>query len=205
MELIGVLIGALTAISIFIAVKKRYWDSRPATKAKRPDGPAPDVATLSGDPLKHSDWRVRLQAIETYASDAQNHLSALSRALDDTDPDVRTAAKDALINLGAPAVPELCRVLQEGTLEGQRTAADALGAIGHDDGVSDLIAALHNDSLYVRTAAAQALGNIGHKAAVDGLIVALNDADNEVRQNAADALRKIGTNTAKKAIAKARL
>jgi hypothetical protein len=70
-------------------------------------------------------------------------------------------------------------------------AAEALGEIGHPDGIKLLAKALNEEYYGIRGNAAAALGRIGHPDAIPHLTKALNDEHYEIRANAATALSEI--------------
>ena len=76
-------------------------------------------------------------------------------------------AADALGRIGAPAIPELIRALQDVDPERRRRAVRVLARIGPDaaDAVPSLIEALQDPDPFVPKAAARALGQIGPDAA----------------------------------------
>jgi HEAT repeat protein len=71
-------------------------------------------------------------------------------------------------------------------------AAEALGKIGSETAIAELLKALE-DYRYVRRNAAEALGEIGPEEAIPALINALSDAEDSVRFSATDAIGKIGS------------
>jgi HEAT repeat protein/3',5'-cyclic AMP phosphodiesterase CpdA len=75
-------------------------------------------------------------------------------------------------------------------------AAEALGKIGSDAAIPELVKALNHEDSSVCWRAAKALGKIGSDAAIPELVQALNHEDSYVRESAAEALGKIGSDAA---------
>jgi HEAT repeat protein len=117
----------------------------------------------------------------------------LSRALVDTEPNVRKRTAWALGALNASeAVPALVEALKDSDAGVREQAAWALGAIDDRRAVDGLIGALGDSVASVRKQAAWALGALGDSRAVQGLMKALKDTDAGVRKQAAWALGAIG-------------
>jgi HEAT repeat protein len=94
--------------------------------------------------------------------------------------------RDALANIGAPAVEYLITALCDRNHWVRWHATDALGMIGDTRAVDPLLSCLHDPDAIVRTRAAQALGTIGDVRALEPLIAALHDPE----ANVADATRE---------------
>ena len=150
---------------------------------------------------KEADSQVRLAAVRTLKALANGWSSdevieALSRALADSDADVRQAAPAALVlYAGCGLRQESDGVLARAVKRdgGPRLAAlQALSAIGQKAATAapDVIAALDDADAGVRTAAAVALGRFGKPgdAARAALRKALDDPEPAVRLAAAAAL-----------------
>ncbi|NEP73705.1 MAG: hypothetical protein F6K25_16045 [Okeania sp. SIO2G4] len=75
-------------------------------------------------------------------------------------------------------------------------AAEALGKIGSETVIPELILLLKDSDFNIREKAAEALGKIGSKTVVPELISLLKDPDAVVCSRAAEALGKIGSETA---------
>ncbi len=116
-------------------------------------------------------------------------IQALGHApfADDWDA-VRRAAAEALVRIGAPAVPALIQALGDDWDAVRRAAAWALGAIGDPQAVPALIQALGDSDSAVRRAAAWALGAIGDPQAVPPLSVWAHAGEYAAR----DALQTLG-------------
>lgn len=95
------------------------------------------------------------------------------------DDTVRSAAAEALGEIGTPAVESLITVLKKGTIRSDH-AAKVLGKIGDARAVEPLISALK--SYISREEAAEALGKIKDVRAVEPLIAALKDRYSDVNK-----------------------
>ena len=118
------------------------------------------------------------------------------KSLGDEDIYISSAARDALVNLGEPAVEPLIEALKDEDYHVRDGAADALGNIGDERAIEPLIQTLKDKEWPVRSGAAHALGKIGDINAVEPLINALEDEESFVRWAAAQALGNIGDNQA---------
>jgi HEAT repeat protein len=85
---------------------------------------------------------------------------------------VRTAAVQALVQIGTPAVEPLIVALKDQEEMRARAACEALGQIGDVRAVEPLVASF-NGSFSLGPAAAQALGQIGDARALEPLIAAM--------------------------------
>lgn len=103
--------------------------------------------------------------------------------------------KEALLDIGKPAVPFLVDVLQHSTAWPIRCKIAQIfrvaGKLRDTRSVKPLIGALSDDHPAVRQAAATALGSIKDATSVEPLIEAVKDSDDKVRQNAVQALAEI--------------
>lgn len=110
---------------------------------------------------------------------AQPAIPELIEAL--PDPSIQGNVRQALVNIGTPAVPALARVVgQQGAEESKRIGCvETLRLMGPaaKDAMPDLLVALRDPSKWIRGSAARALGAIGPeaKAATAGLVEALPD------------------------------
>ncbi len=95
---------------------------------------------------------------------------------------------EALVKIGAPAVPSLVGALKSNSTS--EIAARALVQIG-EPAVEPLIALLNEDDPFLQVQAADLLGEMGDGRAVDPLIVLLKNTSPELRQKAAIALGRI--------------
>ena len=114
-------------------------------------------------------------------------------------------ATDAVVALGAKAVPLLLAIAREGVaadvaaqLPGGTAviarirAVDALGRISNGRALDALTAVTKDPDARLRAAAAQALGHLEAAGGVPTLTPLLRDADDRVREAAAAALASIG-------------
>jgi len=91
----------------------------------------------------------------------------LIQALDETYFWVRYPAENALIQIGAPAVPALLEVVAAGKFPSSAHAIEALGRIKDSRAWPDLVKNLENVDWAVRAFAAEALGDLGDKRACE--------------------------------------
>ncbi len=146
---------------------------------------------LSGSLRGDGDGAVRLQAARALGElrDARA-VQPLIAVLGDDDPDIRSAAVQALGGIGRPASDALQAALGDKDARRRQYAAQALGEIRDPRAIAPLIAIMKDQEPYVRFHAYQALGRIGEPA-VDPLITALRDGHAWVRLNAVHALGEI--------------
>jgi HEAT repeat protein len=113
----------------------------------------------------------------------------------------RARAAGALGSLGdRPAVPDLCRLLEDPHLDVQVTAVHALGRVGDPAACGPLIASLATSHPTPSQLVANSLAQIGRPAVPD-LIKALDDPSPLVRTTALDALRLLGAAEAEERVA----
>src|SRR5262245_6242228 len=149
---------------------------------------------------RDKDPKVRERAIHNLSrleTDTSARTPTLLAALVDDNQDVRIAAGEGLLGIGAPAVPGLIQMLASQNPRDARNAAKVLGRIGADAkaAVPELIKLLKHENDEVRSAAISALGEIGAdaKSAVPALIHVLqHDAEDDLRGIAAYNLGEIG-------------
>jgi HEAT repeat protein len=110
----------------------------------------------------------------------------------------REAAGDAVVAIGAAAVPAVLAVLDDASTTTAPAVVALLGRLG-DDALDPLVAALKDKRAVVRVAAAKALGGQG-AAAVKPLIAALGAKGNDLRIAAATALGALGDTRATEAL-----
>jgi hypothetical protein len=147
--------------------------------------------------VQHPMRDVRIDAAFMLAKQT-NHkdpaaVPGLLDALNDEDPRIRTAACQALGEIGdGSAVPELLRVMindKDGNIRWQATGA--LGKIGVA-AVPGLSESLKDNDWRVRRSAAEAIWSMREPAAIPGLIEALTDRNDVVRQAVGSALEVMG-------------
>jgi len=130
-----------------------------------------------------------------YPADGKdNEVGKLIKALGDKDESVRSNARDALVEIGEPAVEPLIKALRNKNWDVRKYATEALGKIGDARAIKPLIEELRylipGIHVFGELDAVLALAIIGEPA-VEPLIKALEDEDMAMRINSASALGKI--------------
>ena len=116
---------------------------------------------------------------------------------------LRVAAGNTLVKIGAPAVEALTVALHNPNRDVRFNAARALGEIRDPRAVESVLDLLRDQNRTVRLAAARALGYIRDGRAVEPLAHALNDRARMVRNYIAWALGEIGDERAVPSLQKA--
>jgi len=113
--------------------------------------------------------------------------------------DTQRLAKEALIEIGSPAVVPLIEMLDHRNCDARAAAAETLGEIRDRRAVEPLIAALKDEYYAIRERAAEALGRIGDERAAQPLMEILRThmqgpiaESYYVREKAVIALGRIG-------------
>ncbi len=154
-----------------------------------------DPAALPGlvAHLADPSWRVRSAALDAIVlADALAAVDALVPALGaEADPNARGAAAEALVRLGAAALPPLLASLSAGSPELRTAAAEILGDLGDLAAVPGLARQLLEGDGNGRSAAAEALGKIGGPAALERLTLALDGGDETLAAAALAALERL--------------
>jgi HEAT repeat protein len=114
----------------------------------------------------------------------------------------RSVTGAALLEIGAPAVPDLLELLDHDDPRFRVYAVDLVGLVGSAADADSLPARLRDPSSEVRATAAAALGRLGAGAGRDALIDLLEDRVPFVRAAAATALGQIGGRSATAALLK---
>jgi HEAT repeat protein len=96
----------------------------------------------------------------------------------------RKALATALLWIGAPALPQLLDLLQDGRWQVVRTAVTILGQMGNRDAVQGLTQAAYHTDNRVRMEAIRSLAGIGGREATLLLIDLLHDKDPAIRKQA---------------------
>ncbi|MHC1781419.1 MAG: HEAT repeat domain-containing protein [Anaerolineaceae bacterium] len=129
--------------------------------------------------------------------EARQDLLGLIKALAHKDRDVKNAATEALVRIGAPAVETVLAILPDKEL--RSTSFDILGRIGDQRATESLLVYLNEKptvkvygSHFTRKEAARALGKIADPRAAADLVRALDDEHFEVIDEAYIALRDMG-------------
>jgi HEAT repeat protein len=149
--------------------------------------------------LKNPDWEGDWNDLSA-AADALVRLGApavgpLIGILEWHSKVVRVVAAGALASIGRPAVRPLITLLADSDLETRETASQILADIGAD-AIDELIEALKGTHIGSRQRAARILGEIGEPRGVATLIQALRDPIAGVRQAAARSLGEVADPTA---------
>jgi HEAT repeat protein len=130
---------------------------------------------------------------------------------------VHDSLRDALANLGEPAIKPLLECLKDKDVHVQEDAADVLGQLHYlpsdtegkaaffillqswdklvelgAPAVAPLLGCLKDEDYNRRQGAARALGELGDKRAVDPLIACLQDDNADVKKNATKSLGELG-------------
>jgi HEAT repeat protein len=148
--------------------------------------------------LKDSELSVQRAAIQSFRvmkSAGEEAVEAFAPLL--SDPRLQLDVISVLLDFGsygAPAVPQLVRLLDPDTRSEVRAAAiHALGGIGDAArGAVPVVAAIEGDAR-LRSAVASAIGAIGHRSpeAISALERLAQDKDDDVRDLAELALRRL--------------
>jgi HEAT repeat protein len=107
-------------------------------------------------------------------------------------PDHREVVTDAILSVGAPAVPRLIAQLEQGARDARVAAAFLLGALGDARGTDALVAALAGHDNELVMTAARALAAIGDGGARESLLTLFAHPDVMVRQSAVFAVNSLG-------------
>lgn len=148
--------------------------------------------------LAHSKPHVRIQAA-AYLADAGEQgrfaATALTKALDDKDPEVRRSSAFALAAIGIDALPGLRQALNDSSPDVRQIAIQGLIKLGPDAGpaVTELVALFTSKDRDTARRAFDAVMAIGPRsAAVPGLVLALRESSVAVRLWAIQSLAKLG-------------
>ena len=181
--------GGLAAA--FAGMRSRHSWRRAAAAYSLGDMACPEAVPVLLDALQDSSGEVRAAAVRSLGrlrdpAAAQALVESLvARRVP------RGMAGSALLELGAPAVAELRRIVRHEDRRVRAIALTVLGLVG-DSGDSDLaLEAIGDPAPDVRAAAARALTRLGTSAAEPALRRALDDDAHFVRAEAAAALGAI--------------
>ncbi len=129
-----------------------------------PSDAIPRLVTILGD----SSWRVRKAGVERLVAcgEIDTVTDALIAALSDSEnPGRRNSAVEALVSVGAQAIPKLIESLGSDDVDVRKLAFDSIAGIGDGAGRRAMIESLRDRDPNVRAAAADALGVIGGEGA----------------------------------------
>jgi hypothetical protein len=141
-----------------------------------------------------SALKERLMQIEDLADeDPAKAVPLLLGALNDQDPRIRSAAAEALGEVGDPSAIEALgnALAKDSDSDVRESAAEALGELGSPNAVQVLRTGLKDGDEDVREAVVDALAAIGGPEAERVLRQALADSDEDVRDAAVAALAKL--------------
>ena len=159
-----------------------------------------DGAELLVRALGDDDWRVRKEAARMSPSIEPRDVmvSSLVAALDEhVNIGLRNAAVEALVAVGADAVPATIDALSRLDADGRKLCVEVLGGVAELRSVRALAHALDDDDANVRVAAAEAIGNAasaGEEAralATSALADALATSEMFLKLAALDALARL--------------
>jgi len=144
--------------------------------------------------LKNRENIVRRMAAEALLElKDPRSVDALIDALNDPDAEVQKLVREALKDIGKPAVVPLATFLRDDNAPLCMAVIKLLGEIGDKTAVGHLVGVLkHFRSWRLRCEAADALGKIEDPRIVGFLIEALNDRSLCVREAATRSLEKVG-------------
>jgi HEAT repeat protein len=123
--------------------------------------PADEAVAALVERLADPSWRVRKAAVARLVamSEVPGSIERLIEALGDGEnPGRRNSAVEALVQCGAPAVPQLVRAIGSHDADVRKLVIDALAGIAAPQAEAALVAALGDRDANVRAAAADALG-----------------------------------------------
>ena len=146
------------------------------------------------DALSHQRVETRVCVILTLGEiGAVKAVGALLQAVTDKDYLIRYYTVQALGHIGSEQAIKGLLQLLENSDEIMREVVKAIGLLGVQEAIPNLLAALKSPSQPIRAQAAESLGQIGSERAIPGLIEALNDHDKYVRTRVALALAALGS------------
>ncbi len=173
------------------------WQQRGVLRAFGDPNPKTLLAAELSGGLVPQRLLASAKGMSSKDSDYKAATDELEHGLQDKDPEVRSAAAQALGQLDdKAAVPELVKLLQDQAPIVRSAAAQALVQLGDKAAVPELVKLLQDQASDVRSAAAQALGQLDDKAAVPELVKLLKDQASFVRSAAAQALVQLGDKAA---------
>ncbi|HTP64079.1 MAG TPA: HEAT repeat domain-containing protein, partial [Geobacteraceae bacterium] len=144
--------------------------------------------------LGDASWRVRKEAVDALLAVPLplEIIEEIVNLLASDNAGLRNSAVEVLERVGAPAMPVLCRHVEDSDHDVRKFVMDILGTIGDDRAVPLLAKALDDPEPNVCAAAAENLGKIGDGKAVPHLLRALEKNDIWLRYTILEALGKIG-------------
>ena len=116
--------------------------------------------------LKDKLWLVRKSAAKGLVLIGEKAISELMSCMETSDENTKYWIANVLGKIGEPALPELVRILREGSKDLRMYAVMALGEFRNEKAIFPLINAFSDEAWPVRNSAASALINFGNLALV---------------------------------------
>jgi HEAT repeat protein len=127
--------------------------------------------------LKDKLWLVRKSAAKGLVLIGEKAISELMSCMETSDENTKYWIANVLGKIGEPALPELVRILREGSKDLRMYAVMALGEFRNEKAIFPLINAFSDEAWPVRNSAASALINFGNLALVPVLKSLLSQND----------------------------
>lgn len=129
----------------------------------------------------------------TEEADEGKSLEAYAERLNDTDPEIREEAISDMVDKYEDAALSYLEeaLVQDGDTDVRSTAAEEIGELDSEAGISILSIGLSDPDEDVRETVVEALGEIGGKRALPALQLALRDESEDVRETAAELIEEI--------------
>jgi HEAT repeat protein len=158
-----------------------------------------ELIQILSDPQVSTAKRIQaIGMVQDMSTNGEMAAPALTKLLSDDQPELRKAALQALVQVGAraTAVPELITLLKDGDEPVRALAAQALGSLGREAqaAIEPLSLLVGDPSPTVRLRAVETLGAIGPAAdrVVPSLLPLLNDPDAKVKKATISTLGLVG-------------
>lgn len=123
----------------------------------------------------------------TDTDEIERHIAAFGSRDDHT----REHARRALVEIGKPAIPALCKALESGQRRIQWEAAKALHSLSDPSSADALVRALEDNDLDVRWIAAEAVCGLGRDGLMALLVRLQSSNDTHLQDNARHILRRV--------------
>lgn len=185
-------------------VKKRKAVKHIASMGTSAKGAAPALIALLERDRDALVRRGAAEALGVVGGEAKATITALAKAMNDSDLEVITVASLSLSKYGKQAVPVLQEALSDKDNQVRKHAAEALAKIGPDakDAVPDLLKAYQTEAKQgrrgtntIKASYVEALGAIGPDAKeaipIFEAFLAERNPDRELRRVVTEAMRKI--------------
>lgn len=151
-------------------------------------------------PAVRAGWLVALGRWEEAVALGEDAVGAIAAELDGDGGSARRSAAEALVRIGAAAVPTLLGILRGGDPLARELAAWALGELRPGEAVAPLDEALADPNPGVRAAALTALDKYDDERLFDSVLRALDDEADSVRARALEAVGHLGNGRAGDAV-----